>query len=55
MSSGVARNTTECSQVNVSEEVTGLPSRWLADAAQRVAENSFSLFLPPNSPSGKSQ
>ena len=35
MSSGVARNTGECSQVKVSEEVTGLPSRWLADDAQR--------------------
>jgi hypothetical protein len=43
MSSGVARNTGEWSQVKVSEEVTGRPSRWLAEAAQRVAEKLFQV------------
>ena len=36
-SSGVARNTGECSHVNASALVTGTPIRWLADDAQRVA------------------
>ena len=38
MSSGVARKTGECSHVQVSDEVIGRPSRWLADAAQRAEE-----------------
>ena len=36
-SSGVARKAGECSQVQVSDVVTGLPSRCEADAAQRDA------------------
>ena len=35
MSRGVARKTGECSQVQVSEDVTGRPRRWLAEAAHR--------------------
>ena len=51
MSSGVARKTGEWSQVQVSEEVTGRPYRWLAEAAQRVAEKA--RHCEP-SPSGRS-
>src|ERR1017187_7999291 len=51
ISSGVARNTGECSQVQVSLEVTGLPYKWLADVAQRVVEKR--RHCAP-SPSGRS-
>src|ERR1035437_8569933 len=51
MSSGVARNTGECSQVHVSLELTGFPDKWLADDAHRVVENR--LHCAP-SPSGRS-
>ena len=37
MSSGLAIKTGEWSQVKVSELVTGFPSKWLAEAAQRVS------------------
>ena len=43
MSSGVARNTGECSQVQVSLDVTSRPQRWLAEVAQRVLENVSTL------------
>src|ERR1039458_3647564 len=50
-SSGVARNTGECSHVHVSLELTGFPYKWLALVAHRVVEKRRH-FVP--SPSGRS-
>ena len=55
MSSGVARNAGECSQVQVSDEMTLLPKRCPAEEAQRVSENSrHILMVALPSPSGRS-
>jgi len=43
MSKGLAMKTGEWSQVQVSELVTGLPSRWLAEAAQRDSRKPFQV------------
>src|SRR4051794_6286417 len=54
MSKGVARNGAWYSHVNVSELVTGFPSRWLAEAAYLVERNDRQFPFPPASPSGRS-
>jgi len=55
MSSGVARNAGEWSQVQVSDEMTCRWKRCPAEAAQRVSENSLHmLYVALPSPSIKS-